>query len=201
MITRPTVLILGAGASKPYGFPSGPELVQKIVVRLQGQFFKDFGFSESKTEEFRNAMEALERTQLNVLGEANEQLELLARWIDSHPDVWLGEAIITSDLLGKLRELHVGPDRDFPFKGAGALGTWLGRHTDLIQAQLQIRVEKDFIGHVRGWSFTKTRCEDVKAANHQENKGKYDVHTFTPSSAETAGENFTLKEELLVDAD
>ncbi len=146
-------------------------------------------------DEFHQAMEALERTQLNVLGEGNEQLELLARWLDSHPEAWTGKAIITGDLLGKLRDEHVGPDRDFPFKGAGALGTWLGRHKDLIWAQLQVRVEKDFIGHVRGWSFAKSRCEDVKAANPQENKGKCDLHTFTPSSDETVGGTVIHEEE------
>lgn len=32
MITSPTVLVLGAGASKPYGYPLGQELVNKIIV-------------------------------------------------------------------------------------------------------------------------------------------------------------------------
>src|SRR5439155_20353552 len=31
MIEKPTVLILGAGASKPYGFPTGEELLREIV--------------------------------------------------------------------------------------------------------------------------------------------------------------------------
>jgi hypothetical protein len=35
MITRPTVLILGAGASKPYGFPLGRELRDMIRDRLE----------------------------------------------------------------------------------------------------------------------------------------------------------------------
>lgn len=37
MITRPTVLILGAGASKPYGFPSGHELLYEIRAGLMGE--------------------------------------------------------------------------------------------------------------------------------------------------------------------
>jgi hypothetical protein len=41
MITKPTVLILGAGASKPYGFPTGNELVNKISCRFEnGQTMK-----------------------------------------------------------------------------------------------------------------------------------------------------------------
>jgi hypothetical protein len=35
MITVPTTLILGAGASKPYGFPTGNELRHKIITRFQ----------------------------------------------------------------------------------------------------------------------------------------------------------------------
>jgi hypothetical protein len=34
MITRPTVLILGAGASIPYGFPSGPQLIDYILADI-----------------------------------------------------------------------------------------------------------------------------------------------------------------------
>ena len=34
MITRPTVLVLGAGASKPYGFPTGREIADQIIGAL-----------------------------------------------------------------------------------------------------------------------------------------------------------------------
>lgn len=34
MITRPTVFVLGAGASKPFGYPTGLELKQKIIDAL-----------------------------------------------------------------------------------------------------------------------------------------------------------------------
>lgn len=34
MITKPTVLVLGAGASKPYGYPLGGELLENIVAIL-----------------------------------------------------------------------------------------------------------------------------------------------------------------------
>lgn len=50
MITKPTVLILGAGASIPYGFPSGRELLKRVVSSLDqnasGNWIKklmDFG--------------------------------------------------------------------------------------------------------------------------------------------------------------
>src|SRR5437588_6950556 len=34
MITRPTVLVLGAGASQPYGFPLGGELTDRLIAQL-----------------------------------------------------------------------------------------------------------------------------------------------------------------------
>lgn len=36
MIKRPTVLVLGAGASMPFGFPSGEQLVSRILEVLEG---------------------------------------------------------------------------------------------------------------------------------------------------------------------
>ena len=36
MITKPTVLVLGAGASAPYGYPTGKELVDKVTDVLKG---------------------------------------------------------------------------------------------------------------------------------------------------------------------
>jgi hypothetical protein len=37
MIRKPTVFILGAGASEPYGFPIGRELVAQAIRLLQTQ--------------------------------------------------------------------------------------------------------------------------------------------------------------------
>ena len=46
MFEQPTVLILGAGASKPFGFPTGYELIRDICTG------KSFGTSESQQKEF-----------------------------------------------------------------------------------------------------------------------------------------------------
>lgn len=43
MITRPTVLILGAGASVYYGFPTGRRLLDNICVALEGGYETQFG--------------------------------------------------------------------------------------------------------------------------------------------------------------
>lgn len=41
MISKKTVLVLGAGASMDYGFPSGEELLQDIINILKGKFFDE----------------------------------------------------------------------------------------------------------------------------------------------------------------
>jgi hypothetical protein len=39
MIDDNTVLILGAGASMDYGFPSGKQLIENIINHLHGNLF------------------------------------------------------------------------------------------------------------------------------------------------------------------
>jgi hypothetical protein len=61
MITKPTVLILGAGASMPYGFPSGRDLLRIILNDLRpdsaSNWFttlKELGITEDCIRTFRN---------------------------------------------------------------------------------------------------------------------------------------------------
>ena len=63
MITRPTTLILGAGASKAYGFPTGSELVQRVlewsdVGMDEGKyyFYLHNKIDKEKLQAFRNAL-------------------------------------------------------------------------------------------------------------------------------------------------
>jgi len=67
MITVPTVLVLGAGASKPYGFPVGRELIAEIVKGLVHNLTKDSFYWDvvvyedsfgQLTEHFRKQLEA-----------------------------------------------------------------------------------------------------------------------------------------------
>lgn len=64
MITKETVFILGAGASKPYGYPSGLDLVQIICDNLDKNAINDLqknnfktlcslGFTEQQLSQFR----------------------------------------------------------------------------------------------------------------------------------------------------
>lgn len=62
MIEKPTVLILGAGASKPYGLPLGSELRQKIINRLNldgdiRYVLLNVGIGEDQIDAFRVAFE------------------------------------------------------------------------------------------------------------------------------------------------
>jgi hypothetical protein len=42
MITRKTVFVLGSGASKPYGYPTGEELIREIINLSENVKFMDF---------------------------------------------------------------------------------------------------------------------------------------------------------------
>ena len=62
MLSKSTVLVLGAGASKPYDFPTGIELSSEINNQLQGRghaVFNNlcdvFGFGENAIRRFREA--------------------------------------------------------------------------------------------------------------------------------------------------
>ena len=60
MLTKKTVLVLGAGASKPFGFPTGIELSAKVVDFLnpglkQFEALRAFGFREGDILAFREA--------------------------------------------------------------------------------------------------------------------------------------------------
>jgi hypothetical protein len=59
MITTKTVLVLGAGASAPYGFPTGSTLKDRII-KPQGmnthQILKSLGFGSDKVREFTDVL-------------------------------------------------------------------------------------------------------------------------------------------------
>lgn len=60
MITEPTVLILGAGASQPYGFPVVSELKDTILKGLKNEVERNLylssGFSREQIDEFQDVL-------------------------------------------------------------------------------------------------------------------------------------------------
>ena len=80
MISIPTVLVLGAGASKPFGFPIGRELVDVIIretvdpTALQiGQTLSRCGFSEHEISDFGQALRFSQRNSVDAFLERRQK--------------------------------------------------------------------------------------------------------------------------------
>jgi hypothetical protein len=79
MIVKRTVLVLGAGASKPYGFPSGIELVGQTVRALLDpasdtrRLLSANGFSISEQETFAGQLAGSARGSIDTFLEARPQ--------------------------------------------------------------------------------------------------------------------------------
>lgn len=70
MISRKTVLILGAGASSDYGFPTGAELINKILEASKddnGEIPICLRNAGAKANDLRELIKALGETQLNSI--------------------------------------------------------------------------------------------------------------------------------------
>src|SRR3989344_1691894 len=70
MITKPTVLILGAGASAPYGFPVGTQLWEELCDKLKTGHLYDFllsnGFSADDILNFRKNLFESGKTSIDA---------------------------------------------------------------------------------------------------------------------------------------
>jgi hypothetical protein len=78
MIETPTVLILGAGASVPFGFPTGRKLVKDVCDSLQPgtQLFKlmeYYRFSDTKIQTFRETLNGSRKPSVDAFLERNPQ--------------------------------------------------------------------------------------------------------------------------------
>lgn len=83
MIKRRTVLILGAGASVPYGFPVGRQLLFKVVKGLTPakqpifQNLTSCGFEQSRMSEFRDQLQRSQQPSVDAfLEHRNEFLDV-----------------------------------------------------------------------------------------------------------------------------
>ena len=150
-------------------------------------------------EDFNEAMRTLDTLQLDLLGEGDERLELLGEWVDSKPPSLDGDRVSSRDCYEALRGLHAGPERAFPFKNATALGTWLGRHKDLISSKLGVTVTPDRSSMTRRWIFAKVTCHGDTESNRAEYEGLAGHDSMTPPSAETVPDA-SLETEIIEDA-
>lgn len=85
LITEPTVLILGAGASMDFGFPSGRQL-KKMIVDFLGQKESDqfkqllhLGHSEEEIKEFRISLFRSGSTSVDAFLEHRGEFEILGK--------------------------------------------------------------------------------------------------------------------------
>jgi hypothetical protein len=100
MIRKPTVLVLGAGASIPYGYPSGAGLVKEIFQNIGSNewrlIYDAFGIEESEVNSFRAELLQSQkpsidaflehRTEYMKVGKVAIALSLLSK---ENPDVLL----------------------------------------------------------------------------------------------------------------
>ena len=96
MIESNTVFVLGAGASKPYGFPTGNELLERIenceTLNKMLKLFK----GRSTTEHFK-LREHYEALRLKIADTAPESIDLLiSRWPSLE---WIGKLSISTEIL------------------------------------------------------------------------------------------------------
>lgn len=152
--------------------------------------FHWFGRNAAKvldiTEDFEDAMMALEKDQLEFLAEGDDRLDLFTIWLD-RTDIDDEPAFIsTGELFNQLRQVFTGPDRAFPFRSPTALGTWIGRNKELMAHSLGLTVELDHSREGNGWMFQKCSKESglhgFTCSNSADYQGESERESVKPSS-------------------
>lgn len=113
MVTRPTAFVVGAGASCPYGYPSGAQLVNAIIKGIkistggngkpiastqESKLLLDMGFERDLLLEFRNELQRSKAFSPDVF------LERRTEFID------VGKAAIAAFLLPKENSAQFAPE-------------------------------------------------------------------------------------------
>lgn len=87
MITHPTVLVLGAGASVPYGFPCGRTLLQDIHRNLDPQspdwipILHDLGITNAEIEDFRWALYYSQQSSVDAFIEYRHEFLNIGKFV------------------------------------------------------------------------------------------------------------------------
>jgi hypothetical protein len=154
-------------------------------------------------EQFDAGMAHLEKTQLHLLAEGDERLELLGTWLEVKPTGWTEVVVSSKECFEELRQMYVGADRSFPFRSVGSLGTWIGRNVDLITSALDVVVTPDHSKTARRWKFQNQgvtpRCHQEQPSKLLESKGKIVGDTVTPYSEKTMAMVSSAEEEVFTD--
>ena len=112
MIETPTVLILGAGASKPYGFPAGRELLDEICASLKGNFLRR-QWGRDFVELFHPPL----NKDLDLITEFRERLYQSSKgsvdaFLEANPDfVEVGKLAIAATLVPRETKKLIGQSR------------------------------------------------------------------------------------------
>lgn len=93
MITKPTVLVLGAGVSMPYGYPSGGGLLREIFMKTTENQWRDvilrLGFSPEELLNFRTDLHQSQKLSIDA-------------FLEHRPEFMnIGKAAIAMSLLDK----------------------------------------------------------------------------------------------------
>ena len=83
MITKPTVFVLGAGASIPYGYPSGKNLIktiyEKIITNEWRNIFSICGIVEEHIQEFRFELKESQRLSIDGFLEHRQEYKKVGK--------------------------------------------------------------------------------------------------------------------------
>lgn len=103
---------------------------------------------------FESGMENLNQSQLDLLAESDERLDLVRLWVDHFPSGFGEVKISVQELFVALKDKHPGSERNFPFRSPHALGSWLSKNKELIKSQLGVSLMDDRSHGKRGWIFS-----------------------------------------------
>lgn len=106
MIDIPTLFILGAGASKPYGYPTGDELRRDIVRKFVGDLSQLRGVNPPSSLQAETAEEKSKRFVENF---SRSNLKSIDKYLALNSnDSYIGKIAITNSILKSERSSHFG---------------------------------------------------------------------------------------------
>jgi len=87
-LNRKTVFVLGAGASKPYGFPLGIELKDTMIANLSNAVFqvvlKKHNFDQSLIDDFVEALPRTYHSTIDIFLEKKRKYREIGAYVIAH---------------------------------------------------------------------------------------------------------------------